>query len=168
MAATTAVIIMMAIAAAISAAAQMEAAKQRQKMANYQAEVKAQQAQREREIAIQKSIDLKRKSSAHQAERRRVLASRGGDTPGRSESLVVDTLQDDAEYKAALIRDGGQVAATRLEQESLGLLYAGQNAKSAGYWGAASTLARSGSSIASGIGNSSGGGETVDTTDYGS
>jgi len=166
MVATTTLIIMMAISAAITAASQMAAAKQQQKMLNYQAEVKEQQAQREREIAIMKARDLKRESSAHQARRRLVLSSRGGDSPGRSESLVVDTLDADAEYKAALLEAGGEDRATRLEQEATGLMFAGENAKTAGYWQAAGSLARGGSAIASGIGGGGGGSYTTQGTGY--
>ena len=136
--------------AVFTAVGQVQAGKAAKNEANYKKNVAQQQAQREREVAAQQADDFKRDQSDKLAHRRATIGGRGG--PGRSESLVVEDFESDAQYKASLIRDQGEASATRLDQSASLLGYQGKNAQTGSYWDAGGTLARAGAGLAKGIG----------------
>ena len=150
--------------AVFTAVGQVQAGKAAKNEANYKKNVAQQQAQREREVAAQQADDFIREQSDKLAHRRATIGGRGG--PGRSESLVVEDFESDAQYKASLIRDQGEASATRLDQSASLLGYQGKNAQTGSYWDAGGTvgsavlkvpqvqsgLARAGSALAKGIG----------------
>jgi hypothetical protein len=146
MAVATALLIGAAAFSAISAVQQGRAAS---KQAKFQAQVTDQQAARERQVAAGNEADFRRQQSRLQAQRRAALGASGVKATTGSPLLASGDFAAEVELAALRIREGGDIRATRLEQEAALTRRAGSNAQRAG-------LFRAGSSLLSGAGRAFG------------
>lgn len=142
--ATTTALTISAIAAAAGAAVsavgairQGQAAKHQ---ASYSAAVQEQQAEQERRVAAAKERDFRRQQSAEMARRRAVLGTTGVETSTGSPLLQAEDFAAEIELHARRIRAGGEVSATRLEQQAELERAAGKSAATAGYISAGGSL----------------------------
>ncbi len=133
-----------------------EQGKLQQELAGQQATVTEQQAQSERVVAGQQEGDFRRQQSALMARRRAILGGSGIDQATGSPLLVSEDFRRETELQALRIRAGGEIRATRLEQqagfqrfEGSLLRFAGDNALVAG-------RIRAGSSLLTGAGQAFG------------
>ncbi len=141
-----------------------ETGKLQEKLADQQATVTEQQAQSERVVAGQQEGDFRRQQSALMARRRAILGGSGIDQATGSPLLVSEDFRRETELQALRIRAGGEISATRLEQQagfqrfqgSL-LRFAGDNALVAGRIRAGSSLLTgAGTAFAAGAGGGGG------------
>ncbi len=137
-----------------------EQSKLQEKMARRQADITDQQAGTERDAASAREGDFRRQQSALMARRRAILGASGIDQATGSPLLVSDDFTFETELMALRIRSGGEINATRLEQQA-GLQRAegsllrlgGKNAQTAGYIrGGATLLSAAGSAWGGGFG----------------
>ena len=133
---TTAMLIAAGVSAA-SAVAQGQAAK---KQSKFQSKVMEQQATRDRQVAEAQERDFRKQQSALQARRRAELGGSGvrGDTG--TALLAEEDFLAEAELQAQRIRQGGEVSATRLEQQADMTRAAGKSAQTRGFMRAGSSL----------------------------
>lgn len=135
-ASTTALLIASGLAAT-SALSQGYAANQQSR---FEANVSQQQATREREIAASEEQDFRRRQSAVLAERRAALGGSGIQTTTGSPLLSSEDFAAEVELQARRIRAGGQIRATRLEQQASLLRARGRTARTQGLFRAGSSL----------------------------
>lgn len=114
--------------------------------AKYQATIANQQAQSAREQAGANEQAFRQKEARAAATRRALLGGTGIDTSSGSPLLTSEDFAGETELQALRIRNGGDIAATRLDEQAGLDRLAGANAETAGYF-------RAGSSLLSGIGN---------------
>jgi hypothetical protein len=126
-----------AVVSAVGAIAQGQAAAQQGK---YQSEVMRQQAERERQEAAVREDDYRRQASRDMATRRALMGASGVDSGTGSPLMVSEDMIGEAEYQALRIRSGGEVQATRLEQQAQLARMAGSNAQSGSYFRAGASL----------------------------
>lgn len=127
---------------AVGAIGQGMAAGQQAKL---QSSVLAQQATSEREQAGASEDDFRRRQSRVMAARRAALGASGVDSATGSPLLVSEDMAGEAELQALRIRHGGEVRATRLEQQAQLARLQGKSAQTGG-------LLRGGSLLVSGAG----------------
>lgn len=120
-------------------------AKAQEKQANYQAAVYEQQAERDRQVAAQEERDFRKKQSALMAQKRAEMGGAGIKQTTGTPLISSEDFMDETELQAMRIREGGEVGATRLEQQASLTRTAGKNAKTQGYM-------RAGASLLTGIG----------------
>ena len=133
------------IAASLAAAGSLSQGYAANKQARFEASVNEQQAGREREIAVGEERDFRRRQSSILAERRAALGGSGVQIDTGTPLLGSEDFAAEVELQARRIRAGGQIRATRLEQEA-GLRRAGgRSAQTQGYF-------RAGASLLSGYG----------------
>lgn len=126
---------------AIGAIQQGQAAKSQ---ASFQSAVAQQQADRARQDAAAQEETFRQQQSRALATRRANLGGAGID-PSQGSALLVDqNFAGEAELSALRIRNGGDVAATRLEENAALTRSAGSNAETSSYF-------RAGSSLLSGV-----------------
>lgn len=128
-----------AAVSAVGAVRQGQAAKHQ---ASYSAAVQEQQAAHERNVAAAKERDFRREQSTLQARRRAVLGTTGVETSTGSPLLQAEDFAAEIELQARRIRAGGEVSATRLEQQAELERAAGKSAAVAGYISAGGSLLR--------------------------
>jgi hypothetical protein len=133
--------LMAAGASAIGAISQGQAAA---KQAKFQSAVQRQQAARERQIAESEERDFRKKQSANIAQRRAELGGAGIRSTTGTPLLATEDFLSEAELQAQRIRQGGEVSATRLEQQADLTKAAGKSAQQRGMF-------RAGSSLLSGV-----------------
>ena len=129
---------------AFSSIQQGQAAKSQ---ANYQATVARQQADRAQQQAAIDAEDYTRKQSAAMATRRAALGASGVEAGSGSPLLVSEDFAGEAELQALRIRNGGDVAATRFQQEANLQQMKGRSAATKGFLEAGSDLLRGGSQL---------------------
>ncbi len=100
---------------AISAIQQGQAADRQGKL---QAGILRQQADRDRQQAASDEEDFRRQQSAVLAKRRAGLGASGVDPASGSPLLVSEDFAGEVEFNALRIRSGGEVRATRAEQQA--------------------------------------------------
>lgn len=144
---TTTAAVLVAATAAISAGGAIASGVASKEQAEAQAKVEKQRANRERALAEQRERDFRRRQSALAARVRAIGGARGIDTSTGSSLLASTDFQREVELQANRIREGGEVSATRLEQQA-GLL------ESAGRSALVSGGIQAGSSLFSGFGRS--------------
>lgn len=134
------------IGAAVGAAGNISQAQAANKRGDFQALVSAQQAEQERLAASEQERDYRKLQSARLAQIRASLGTSGTDTSTGTPLLAMADFEGETERNALRIRSGGDIRASRLDQQ--GSLYrtAGKSEQSAGY-------GRAGASLLSGIGN---------------
>ena len=131
--------------AAVTAVSAVQQGQAQQASLDYQAAVERQQAERERQEAAAREADYRRDQSRLLAARRAIMGGSGVEGGTGSPLLVSSDFAGETELQALRIRNGGEVAATRLEQQAGLHRIQGRNARSAGF-------SRAGSSLLSGAG----------------
>ena len=114
---------------AVGAARQGQAAQQQ---ANFQAAILRQQAESDRQKAAAEEEDFRRAQSRDFATRRAGLGASGVVPAAGSPLLVSEDFVGESELQALRIRAGGEVTATRLEQQAVLQRFKGRAARSAG------------------------------------
>ncbi len=135
-----------AAAAVVGAISSIKGGYDAKNQADAQANIEDVRAAREREIAGLNERDFRRRQSAALGE---LTAARGtsGTDPGTGSSLLVpEDFRAETELQALRIRQGGQIQASRLEQQADLYRRAGRSAQITGY-------ARGGASLLSGFAN---------------
>lgn len=131
--------------AALSAYGSVQQGKAAQEAANFEAAINLQQADRERQLAEAAEADFRKDQSRLLAQRRAVLGASGVESTTGSPLLVSEDFVGEVELEALRIRNGGEVSATRLEQQAILTQSGGANAASA-------ANLRAGASLLQGIG----------------
>lgn len=120
-------------AAAVSAVGAVQQGQAQQQQANFQAEIAGQQAAQARQAAGAREEDFRRNQSRVLAARRAALGSSGVDPAAGSPLLVAEDFASEAELQALRIRQGGEVFATRAEQQAELLRFQGRAAARQGF-----------------------------------
>ncbi len=148
--ATSTILAITALSAAVIGAAgaiqQGQATKAQSKL---QAGILEQQAARERDQAAADEEDFRVRQSRAMASRRAALGASGADPSSGSPLLVSEDFAGEVELSALRIRSGGEVRATRAEQQAVLQRFQGRQA-------ARSSLFRTGSLLVSGGGKAFG------------
>ena len=131
--------------AAISAVGAIQQGQAAQAQGNLQAQVLQQQATSERQRAAADEADFRNRQSRATAERRAGLGASGVDPSQGSPLLVSEDFAGEAELQALRIRTGGEVTATRAEQQATLQRFQGRAAQRSGF-------IRGGSLLIGGIG----------------
>lgn len=100
--------------------------------ADFQARVNEQQAVRERQVSKEEEKDFRRVQSSNFAERRAAMGASGVDIGSGSPLMASGDFAAEVELQAQRIRSGGDVRATRLEQEAALTRAAGRAAQRQG------------------------------------
>lgn len=135
-----------AAAAVIGAVGSIAAGQAQASQAKYQSEVLHQQAVREQQEAASREDDYRRDAQRQMASRRAAMGASGINTGTGSPLLVSEDMAGEAEYQALRIRSGGELNATRLEQQAGLARMEGKNAVTGSYF-------RAGASLLSGAGS---------------
>lgn len=131
--------------AAISAVGAVQQGRAANTQAKFQSEVLQQQAQRDREKAAADETAFRRNQSRVLASRRAALGASGVDQATGSPLLVSEDFASEVELQARRIRSGGELQATRAEQQAGLQRFAGKAAQRGGF-------VRGGSLLISGAG----------------
>lgn len=142
----TAITILGAVTSAVGVIQQGRAA---QSQANFQAGIARQQAERERQQAASDEDEFRRRQSRVLAARRAALGASGVEAAAGSPLLVSEDFAGEVELNALRIRSGGELRATRAEQQADLLRLKGRQARTAGF-------VRGGSLLVSGAGQAFG------------
>lgn len=126
--------------AAVGAVGAIQSGQAAKKQGEFQSAVLQQQADRERQDAAAKENDFRTQQSRLLASRRAAMGASGVDAGTGSPLLVDQDFAGEAELQALRIRNGGDVAATRLEQDASLQRSAGANAATSSYFRAGSLL----------------------------
>ena len=113
--------------------------------ADFEAQVLQQQAEREQRISASEERDFRREQSRLFAARRAALGASGVELASGSPLLAAGDFAAEVDRQAQRIREGGETRATRLSQQAALTRSRGASQRSAGLFGA-------GSSLLSGIG----------------
>ena len=133
-----------AAAAVLSAASSIKQGRDAKKQADAQANIAGEQAARERELAGFSEQDFRRRQSAALGEFKAARGASGTVSGTGTDLLASEDFLNEVELQALRIRKGGQVQASRLEQQADLLRSAGRSARTAGY-------ARGGASLLTGF-----------------
>ena len=120
-------------AAAISAVGAIQQGQAASAQANLQAQILEQQATSNRQRAAADEADFRARQSRALAQRRAGLGASGIDPAAGSPLLVSEDFAGETELQALRIRTGGEVRATRAEQQATLQRFQGRAAKSAGF-----------------------------------
>ena len=134
---------------AISAVGAVQSGIAANKQGKLQAGILAQQARSERQQAEAREGDFRAAQSRAFASRRAALGASGVQSGTGSPLLVSEDFAGEVELQALRIRSGGEVRATRLEQQALLSRFAGKAAQT-------SSFVRGGSLLLSGAGKAFG------------
>ena len=134
------------IGAAASAAGNISQAQAANKQRDFQANVSAQQAEQERLAAAEQERDYRKAQSSRLAQIRASMGASGTDTSTGTPLLALSDFVGESERNALRIRSGGDIRASRLEQQGSLYRMAWKSEQSAGY-------GRAGSSLLTGIYN---------------
>ena len=135
---------------AAAAATVAQATAQRQQ-AEAQAEIQRQQADRERIVAAQKERDFRKRQSAAAAAVRAAGGARGVDVSTGSPLLSAMDFASETELQALRVREGGEVSATRLEQQASLLDFSGRSAAIVGGADAAALRSKGSAAFTGGL-----------------
>ena len=135
-----AVTAILAVSAVVGAASSISQGRAARKESKARAAINEQQAQREREVAAASERDFRDRQSRFQAERRAALGASGVQQGTGSPLLAAEDFADEVELQALRIREGGDIRATRLEQQADLTRRAGRNAETRGRFRAGSSL----------------------------
>lgn len=131
--------------AALGAFGAIQQGKADKHQADFAARVNEQQAAREREISALEERDFRKTQRRNFAERRAAMGASGVDLSSGSPLDAVSDFAAEAELQALRIRKGGEIKATRLDQQAELNRRAGKSAQRRG-------LFRGGASLLSGLG----------------
>lgn len=118
---------------AVSAVGAVQAGLSAANQADFQADVSQQQADREREASRQEAEDFRREQSRLQARRRAVMGGSGVQLATGSPLLASEDFASETELQAARLEAGGELRATRLDQEAELTRAGGRNARTGGF-----------------------------------
>lgn len=135
--------------AAFSAIGSIQQGRAAQSQANLQSRILQQQAESDRQKAAAEEDDFRRRQSRDFATRRAALGAAGIDPAAGSPLLVSEDFAGEIELQALRIRAGGEVTATRLEQQAVLQRFKGRAASRAGF-------IRGGSLLITGVGKAFG------------
>lgn len=138
-------LIISAVSAGMGAVSSIREGKAAKAQADYQAAVQRQQAKREQMVAAAREADFRREQSRLMAQRRAIMGASGVETGTGSPLIATEDFATEKEVQALRLRNQGDVASTRLEEQALLTGFAGQNAKRSAY-------GRAGAQLLSGIG----------------
>ncbi len=131
--------------AAISAVGAIQQGQAAKAQGDLQAQVLQQQAASKRQVAAANEEDFRSRQSRVLAARRAALGGSGTDPSSGSPLLVSQDFAGETELQALRIRTGGEVRATRAEQQAQLQRFQGRTARTAGF-------IRGGSLLVGGIG----------------
>lgn len=131
--------------AAISAVGAIRQGQAAEAQSNLQAGILRQQADRDRQEAAAKEEDFRRNQSRVLAARRAALGAAGIEPASGSPLLVSEDFAGEVELQALRVRSGGELRATRAEQQASLQRFKGRQARTAGF-------IRGGSLLVSGAG----------------
>jgi len=119
-------------------------AKEAEAHADYKSAVELQQAKRERQVTAVEEEDFRREQSRRLAQRRAAMGAGGFEAGTGSPLLAAEDFAAESELQAQRIRSGGDLRASRMEQQA-GLtrtsgMMASRSAKRTGYARAGSSL----------------------------
>jgi len=137
---TTTIAILTAASAVFSAVGSVVQGRAEQKRAKAQAEINRQQAERERQVAGEQEGDFRARQRRAAAAVRAAGGARGIDISVGSPLLTAEDFSRETTRQALRIREGGEIRATRLEQQADLLRAKGRAASTAGIIGAGSSL----------------------------
>ena len=146
--------VLSAAGAAIQALGAIQKGQAAQSQANLQAGILQQQAERDRQQAEAKEEDFRRRQSQILAFRRAALGASGVEPSVGSPLLVSEDFAGEVELQALRIRSGGELRATRAEQQAVLQRFQGRAASRAGF-------VRGGSLLLTGAGKAFGGGSNL-------
>ena len=129
----------------LSAVSAVQQGKAAQSQANLQASILQQQAESDRQKAAADEADFRKRQSRVLAARRAALGASGVEPASGSPLLVSEDFAAETELGALRVRAGGELRATRAEQQAVLQRFKGRQARSAGF-------ARGGSLLVSGAG----------------
>ncbi len=119
--------------AALSAVGAIQQGQAGQAQANLQAGILQQQADRDRQQASSDEADFRARQSRALASRRAALGAAGVEQSSGSPLLVSQDFAGETELQALRIRTGGEVTATRAEQQAGLQRFQGKSAKNRGF-----------------------------------
>ena len=134
-----------AAGAAVSALGAIQQGQAAQSQADLQAGILRQQAERDRQKAAVDEEDFRRRQSRVLAARRAALGASGVVSAEGSPLLVSEDFAGEVELQALRIRSGGELRATRAEQQAVLQRFQGRAARRAGF-------TRGGALLLSGVG----------------
>lgn len=108
--------------------------------AAFAANIRQQQAAREREIAREEERDFRKAHSAFLAQRRADMGASGVELGTGTPLMTFADFAAEAELQALRIRKGGQTRSTRLEQEAALFRKSGKSARRQGLFRAGASL----------------------------
>ena len=146
--------VLSAVGTAVQALGAIQKGQAAQSQANLQASILQQQAERERQEAEAREEDFRRRQSLNLAFRRAALGASGVVQGEGSPLLVGEDFAAEVEFQALRIRSGGELRATRAEQQAALQRFQGRAASRAGF-------VRGGSLLITGAGKSFGGGSNL-------
>ena len=126
--------------AAVSAVGAVSQGQAANAQAKAQSGIMAQQAASERDAAAARESDFRKSQSRSMAARRAALGASGVDQSSGSPLLVSEDFAGETELQALRIRQGGEVNATRLEQQARLVRVGGKQAQTGGFLRAGSLL----------------------------
>ena len=136
---------LLAAALGVSAVGTISSGIAAKRAADFNTAIALQQAQRERDIANRNADIFRRQQNALSAAER-VRRAGAGVLPGTGTPLLVaDAFLDETLIGEAMIRAGGAIRATRLEEEAALARFRGRAARTASLFSAGSTLLTAGS-----------------------
>ena len=138
--------------AAVSAVGAIQEGLAASQQGKLQAGILGQQATSEREQTAGRESDFRRKQARVQASRRAALGASGVDPSTGSPLLVSADFAGEVELQALRIRHGGEVRATRLEQQARLARLSGRQAQTGGLLRGVGGFLRGGSLLLSGAG----------------
>lgn len=118
------------------------------KQAEAQAEIARQQAERERQVSKQKETDFRKRQRRAASAVRAAGGARGIDVSVGSPLLSAQDFIRETERQALRIREGGEVRATRLEQQAELLRFRAGSLRASGFFGAGTSLLKGGARTA--------------------
>ena len=146
--------VLSAAGAAVQALGAIQKGQAAQAQANFQAGILRQQAESDRQVAAANEADFRRRQSFVLAQRRAALGASGVEPGSGSPLLVSEDFAGEVELQALRIRSGGELRATRAEQQAVLQRFQGRAARTAGF-------VRGGSLLITGAGKKFGGGITL-------
>lgn len=138
---------LLTVGTVVTAAGAMQQGQQEQQAYNYQADVQEQQAKEERVVAATNEANFIEEQRRNMARRRALLGASGVESSSGSPLLVSEDFAGETALQALRIRRGGEVRATRLEQQAELSRFSGQSARQGG-------RLRAGASLLTGFGQS--------------
>ena len=137
---STTAAILTAVSTAVSVVSSISSGIAAKRQTEGQAEIEQQRAERERQVAGQQEGDFRARQRRAAAAVRAAGGARGIDIGSGSPLLSSQDFTRETERQALRIREGGEIRATRLEQQASLLRSSGKAKRTAGFFKAGSSL----------------------------